>query len=349
MSKQFTTTDRIKIVEYFLTEGILATTKAITLQGKKLSRATLYRWVHRYKESIHINNGLHLYSDLQGKSTRPHTMRTKDLWDERIVKLIQDYRTLHPRISKEKCHIYLQTVQKELVTLSQLDSHIKLLPQLPSITTIGRIIQVLTINKSIPYRKGVYLDGACCMVKPYNRTKPKKTRRKEYTPDNPGDLVQCDTVEIRWKNKKRYIRTGIDILTRIPHAKAYKNHISANTVDFLKNYTDYTKITINRVQTDNGSEFAGDATSYITKQGMVHYHNYPASPKQNAFIERFNRTIQEEFINHHLDLLFTNLDVFNSKLIDYLTWYIYDRPHFGLQLRTPYSVLLDYRRKSHLW
>jgi transposase InsO family protein len=348
MSKQFTTTDRINIIEYFLTEGIQATNKAIKLQGKKLSRATLYRWVHRYNHSIHTNNGLHLYSDLQVKSTRPHKMRTKDLWDERIVSLIQDYRTRHPRISKEKCYIYLQSIQQGLLTTSKHDSTIQPIKTIPSITTIGRIIHTLTKNKSIPYRKGVYLDGACCMVKPYNRTKPKKTRRKGYTPDNPGDLVQCDTVEVRWRNKKRYIRTGIDLVTRITHAKAYKNHISANTVDFLENYTEYTKITINRVQTDNGSEFAGDTTNYITKHGMVHYHNYPASPKQNAFIERFNRTIQEEFINHHLDILFTNLDQFNTQLLDYLTWYIYDRPHFGLQLRTPYSVLLDYRRLSHL-
>ena len=36
----------------------------------------------------------------------------------------------------------------------------------------------------------------------------------------------------------------------------------------------------------------------------------------NAHAERFNRTLQESFVNYHEDLLFTDLAEFNRKLAD---------------------------------
>jgi transposase InsO family protein len=44
-----------------------------------------------------------------------------------------------------------------------------------------------------------------------------------------------------------------------------------------------------------------------------HWHTYPKTPKMNAYVERFNRTIQEEFIDYHQELLITP-DEFNHRL-----------------------------------
>jgi len=47
-------------------------------------------------------------------------------------------------------------------------------------------------------------------------------------------------------------------------------------------------------------------------------------PLYNAisrYIERANRTLQEEFLNTHLDLLATDTEEFNSKLMEYLIFY----------------------------
>lgn len=38
----------------------------------------------------------------------------------------------------------------------------------------------------------------------------------------------------------------------------------------------------------------------------------------NAVCERFNRTIQEQFVDYHEDLLFMDIDTFNEKLADWL-------------------------------
>ncbi|WP_084275367.1 integrase core domain-containing protein [Nitratiruptor tergarcus] len=52
----------------------------------------------------------------------------------------------------------------------------------------------------------------------------------------------------------------------------------------------------------------------------------------NAHNERFNRTIQEQFINYHEDLLFTDLDAFNKKLAQWLIDYNTKIPHYSLNL-----------------
>jgi len=41
----------------------------------------------------------------------------------------------------------------------------------------------------------------------------------------------------------------------------------------------------------------------------------------NVQIESFNRTIQEDFIDWNLNLLATDINAFNQKLVDWLLWY----------------------------
>ena len=38
----------------------------------------------------------------------------------------------------------------------------------------------------------------------------------------------------------------------------------------------------------------------------------------NAHVERFNRTIQEQFVDYHENLLFDDLAIFNRKLAEWL-------------------------------
>ena len=47
--------------------------------------------------------------------------------------------------------------------------------------------------------------------------------------------------------------------------------------------------------------------------GALRWLTYPKYPKMSAHAEHFNRTIQEEFIALHKDLLFEDIDAFNDK------------------------------------
>lgn len=84
--------------------------------------------------------------------------------------------------------------------------------------------------------------------------------------------------------------------------------------------------------TDNGSEFEKHFSDALKGLHLTHYHTYPKTPKMNAHCERFNRTIQEEFVDYHVyDLLNPNL--FNRKLMEWLIWYNAERPHYAFKNR----------------
>jgi hypothetical protein len=63
----------------------------------------------------------------------------------------------------------------------------------------------------------------------------------------------------------------------------------------------------------------------------------------NAHAERFNRTVQESFVDYHEELLFTDLALFNRKLADWLVFYNAERPHHSLGQQSPLSFLLEHQ------
>ena len=94
---------------------------------------------------------------------------------------------------------------------------------------------------------------------------------------------------------------------------------------------------------DNGSEFEADFAQLLEERGIKRWYTYPKTPKMNAHAERFNRTIQESFVDYHEELLFTDLALFNRKLADWLVFYNAERPHHTLGQRSPLSFLLQHQ------
>ncbi len=67
--------------------------------------------------------------------------------------------------------------------------------------------------------------------------------------------------------------------------------------------------------TDGGSEFQGQFARLIRESPAIEqWLTYPKCPKMNAHIERFNRTVQEDCIDHAEDLLFADTEAFNDRL-----------------------------------
>jgi transposase InsO family protein len=97
---------------------------------------------------------------------------------------------------------------------------------------------------------------------------------------------------------------------------------------------------IKNVLTDNGSEFKKYLSKLLTENNITHYHTYPKTPKMNAHCESFNGTIQEEFVDYNVDLLFSDPTAFNEKLKDYLIFYNTKRVHCAFQNKlTPFAAL----------
>jgi transposase InsO family protein len=223
-----------------------------------------------------------------------------------------------------------------------------------SISTIGRIISDLKEKNKIPTNKELSYYARCDKFKEKHVIKRKKIRRKDYQPEQAGDLVQVDTIVKFINGIKRYIVTAIDLKSEFAFAYAYTNHSSKSTADFFQKFQSVAPFTIKRIQTDNGSEFEHLFRDYAAQQNITHFHNYPNCPKMNAVVERFNRTIQEDFIDWNHALLSLKLNDFNFKLIEWLLWYNTERPHQTLRQIPPMqyivnSLIADAQNSKMIW
>ena len=68
-----------------------------------------------------------------------------------------------------------------------------------------------------------------------------------------------------------------------------------------------TPFNIENIITDSG-KFTGVFDQLISDTQITHLWTYPSTPKINVVCERFNRTIQEQFLDYYEDLLFTGLE-----------------------------------------
>ena len=55
------------------------------------------------------------------------------------------------------------------------------------------------------------------------------------------------------------------------------------------------------IRCDNGPEYISDPlTSRAGKRGVKLQYIQPGKPRQNAYVERHNRTVRDEWLNQHL-------------------------------------------------
>lgn len=144
-------------------------------------------------------------------------------------------------------------------------------------------------------------------------------------PIKPGSLVQLDTIHLMIGLKTRiYVMTLIDVYSRQAYAKAYEKLNSATSVRFLIEAQKYFSFKFEMIQTDHGSEFGKWFFDRVKKN---HRYTRIGKPNDNAHIERFNRTLQEEC----LDILPRNVFIINCQLKNYLKYYNNQRIHLGIK------------------
>lgn len=151
--------------------------------------------------------------------------------------------------------------------------------------------------------------------------------------EKPGDLVQVDTVHLMTGEKTRiYIFTMIDVYSRWGFARAYARAGTKQALDFLRRAQVECLFQFDCIQSDNGSEFS---SSFTDRVGVAHRHSRVRKPNDNAHLERFNRTLQEECLCG----IPTTINAINRTLPKYLEYYNTKRHHFGLNLKTPISII----------
>src|SRR3989344_34759 len=221
-------------------------------------------------------------------------------------------------------------------------------PRRLSLDVENKIIEIT--RKHNRYGKAIYKElenlGIKVSLASVNRTLDrygylkKKSPYKRFHPhvERPevlkrGDLVQVDTIHRMVSEKKRiYVFSFIDVYSRDTYAKAYEKMSAATTLEFVREAERELGFHFNMIQSDRGPEFGKWFVSQIRKS---HRYSRIGKPNDNAHIERFNRTLQEEC----LDKVSNDVSKINQALKEYLRYYKYERLHAGINFLTPSQVV----------
>lgn len=149
----------------------------------------------------------------------------------------------------------------------------------------------------------------------------------------PGDLMQMDTIHRMIDGKKRlYVFVILDVYSRWVYAKAYEKMNAATTLNFAREAQQLASFQFKMLQSDHGPEFGIWFVSQIKKS---HRYTRIGKPNDNAHIERFNRTVQEECLDKYPN----NVRTINRALKEYLEYYNTRRVHLGINLRSPVQLI----------
>ncbi len=177
------------------------------------------------------------------------------------------------------------------------------------------------------------------------RYKPYKNRFKHYEKPLPGHQLQIDVKFLekipRVTYRKYYQFSAIDDGTRVRVLKIYDSNTQINAIDFLGHVLSKLPFRVHSIQTDNGSEFKSQFHWHVLDKGIKHVYIRPATPRLNGKVERSHRIDQEEFYPLLQGVVINDTGIFNEKLRKWENYYNYQRPHGGLNGKSPFEKLQE--------
>ena len=178
----------------------------------------------------------------------------------------------------------------------------------------------------------------------------------------PGYLLCQDTFHVGYIKSvgKIFMQAVIDTYGSFGFAKLYTNKTALTAADILIDrvlpFYNKASLPVVNILTDNGTEYCGnypdndyELTLNIFK--IRHRRTKIRSPQTNGFVERFNRTVLEEFFAKAFRInWYYSLEQLQKDLDEWMFKYNFKRPHQGYRVngRTPASVLLDPKNRQKL-
>lgn len=165
-------------------------------------------------------------------------------------------------------------------------------------------------------------------------------RPHDFTPrpqaTHPGALLQVDTVHFLLPDGSRmYVYTLIDLFSRWAYAEVLGAINAVASVAFVRRAKQAASFDFEMIQTDHGAEFSTWFTHALLTVGIAHRHSRVRQANDNAHVERFNRTLQEEC----LDRTPHSFGAFQKVLPEYLKYYNTERTHMGINYQVPNQLI----------
>jgi len=239
------------------------------------------------------------------------------MWSKALEKAVHRCRELYPRWGKEKLVVL---VRREGFETSE--------------STVGRILKSLRkrglLKEPVRY---LAVRRPRAIPRPYAVRKP-----REYRPKSPGDLIEVDTMDIRFGPdfiRKQF--SSQDVVSKWSASKAFKSATARNARDFLDRLIEKCPFPIRAIQVDGGSEFKAEFENACQAKDIRLFALPPRSPKLNGQVERVNRSYTEEFYQVH-PIPF-DVGMHNQQLERWDHVYNTIRPHHALHSKTPQEFL----------
>lgn len=279
-----------------------------------ISRQCFYKWLNRFNQS-----GQKVHS-LKTQSRAPHHTRT---WTVTLIEQarIKQLRKKHIHWGKKKLRKRYQAIYHENI----------------STWKIERVIRKFKLYPNPEKQKKINIKRKRSLLKP-------KKRIQELTKQPIlWFLLQLDGITIYWNGLKRYILTAVDHAGKLGFARMYTSKSSRNAADFLYRLRYFINEPIINLQTDNGSEFAGDFEKAAIRLNIEQYFSRNRTPEDNPEVERFNQTLEYEWLNDgHFN---PDCKKFNKALTEWLIEYNFIRPHETLDYATPIEYIVKSNNK----
>ena len=259
-----------------------------------ISTKTFYKWHKRFKPAW--------VRSLEDQSKRPKRVRQWAVTAEeeaRIIGLRQRYLTYGKAKLKR---LYEQEYGATITT--------------------WRIERVIRAHE-------LYPDREAQTKREQRRQRPKKVRITQVDAHAYPvmQLWHVDSIIQRWYGTVRVIVTGLEHHTRLAYARVYAQATSHHTRDFLQRLRYLSDGQVRTIHSDNGSEFAGLFVQACRAEDITQVYSRVKQPQDNPALERFNRTLQEEWLAWSAAA--------NADLTLWLVEYNSHRPHAALGYLTP--------------
>lgn len=273
----------------------------------RVSTATFYRWAKRLE-----NDGL---KGLEPTSRRPRSHPTP--WVRRAIREAVEALRKDATTNKDALVVYLKRQGLQA-----------------SASSVGRTLKELfdrgAIQRYVPAgRPGPYKARP---PRPHAVATPKNLNATE-----PGEVIQVDTLHIEWEDTSWRQFSALDITSRTTAAQLGPRARAKDAAAFLVHLVSAMPFEVHAIQVDRGSEFKDVFEDTCKQLGIVLYENHARTPKQNAFVERQQRTYRDEF--YRRTLLPNDPIEANELLQRYVHHFNHDRPHRGLKYLTPTEYL----------
>ena len=171
--------------------------------------------------------------------------------------------------------------------------------------------------------------------RPYAVRKP-----KTYAVEEPGDLVQVDTLDVRplpGVTLKHF--TARDLVSKWDVLEVHTRATSNVAAGFLDSLQKRMPFEVKAIQVDGGSEFYGDFERECQRRGIELFVLPPRSPKLNGSVERAQRTHKQEFYEFYDGDL--DIPSLNRALREWEKTYNFIRPHQALNYLSPAEYLMQ--------